>query len=520
MKIKGLLIGLVYSLIASTIFAQTSIEWGEQQSKSGGLINVLPLNPSNFYTLRWQGTSVFGGYYISKFDELKEVKSKRIITSVNNNIANFEDVILIEERPAVVLSNVKDGRDNIYLQQYGYDLEPRGEAKLIASYDLIKGKTKDPIQVVQSKDKKFTAIIWMLIAKKRGHDLYGFKVLDSKMNVVQQGEYEIPFESRNCVVSNNHLTNNGEFFFTVTEYDMDLLRDRNSVSPFKGMYLYQVVDADLKRYKLPLKGRRVEAASITSDDESIFTITGCYGEDNIAGIAGVFVMTVDFKNEEIDLEGFQPFDRGFITQNWSDREVERLERRIENGNSNEPTLYNYTMREAQMLSDGSIVGAMEQYYVQRRTVYNGMSYTNINYIYYYNDIVTFRFDPQGNLTWIQKIPKIQTSTNDGGPYSSYAFYIDGQNVNLVFNDNKSNYSESGTYNKGSLNSTAFGKKNNVVAHVKVDLTTGLTTREVLLTRKEIGTLIKPKLFTNDPVNKEMIVFTVFRGKEKFGVIKY
>jgi hypothetical protein len=46
MKIKGLLIGLVYSLIASTIFAQTSIEWGEQQSKSGGLISVLPLNPS------------------------------------------------------------------------------------------------------------------------------------------------------------------------------------------------------------------------------------------------------------------------------------------------------------------------------------------------------------------------------------------------------------------------------------------------------------------------------------------
>ena len=520
MKIKDLIVSAACSLIVPISFAQTTIEWGVEQAKSGGLVNVLPLNPSNFYTVRWQGNNVFGAYYINKFDELKEEKAKRISNSVNNNIANFEDVILIEERPAVILSNVKDGKDHIYLQQYGYDLEPRGEAKLIASYDLMKGKTKDPIQVLQSKDKNYTAIVWMLIGKKKGFDLYGFKVLDSKMNVVQHGEYELPFESRNTIISNNYLTNNGEFFFTVTEYNMDLLHDRNSVSPFKNLYIYQVKDAELKRYRLPLKGRRVEAASITSDEKSNFTITGCYGEENVRGIAGVFMMNVDFENEEINVEGFHPFDRGFITENWTDKEIERLERRIENGNANEPTLLNYSMGEAQTLEDGSVVGAMEQYYIQRRANYTGMSYGTVNYVYYYNDIVTFRFDKDGNIMWIQKTPKIQVSTNDGGPYSSYAFYIDGKNVNLIFNDNKENYTDAGTYKKGGLYSTSFGKKNNVVAHVKLDLLTGSSSRDVLLTRKEIGTLVKPKLFTNDPVNKEMIVFTMFRSKEKFGVIKY
>ncbi len=520
MRIKDLLFGGIFVLLAPLVIAQTQITWGKEYAKSGGLINVLPLNPSNFYTVRWQGTNLFGSYYLNKFDELNEVKAKKISTAVNNNLADFEDVILIEERPAVILSNVKDGKDNIFLQQYSYDLEPRGEAKLIASYDLVKGKTKDPIQIIQSKDKKFTAIIWLLVAKKKNNDIYGFKVFDTKLNIVQSGEYEIPFESRNSLITNHYLTNTGDFFFTLYEFDYDNYRNRSGVVPFRNLYLYQVRENELSKYKLPMNGRRPEAISISSDENSIFTITGCYGDENVSGISGVFYMKVDFINEELDGEGFTPFDRNFITQNWSDKEVERLERKIDNGSTGEPNLYNYSMRESHILPDGSIVGLMEQYFVQRRSYYDMRGYSTFNYIYHYNDIVAFKFTADGEIEWIQNVPKRQVSTNDGGPYSSYAFYIDGSSVNLIFNDSKENYSEAGQYIKDKLYVTSFAKKNNVVAHVKIDLYSGLTSRDLLTSRKEIGTLVQPKLFTLDEVNKEMIVFSVFKSKERFGVIKF
>ena len=60
----------------------------------------------------------------------------------------------------------------------------------------------------------------------------------------------------------------------------------------------------------------------------------------------------------------------------------------------------------------------------------------------------------------------------------------------------------------------------MVTQVKIDLFSGLTSREILTGRKDMGSLIKPKLFKNDIVNREMIVFSVFKGKENFGIIKY
>lgn len=111
-----------------TIAQQDSIEWGELEGRSGNLIEILPFHEKDFYTLRWKGGNIFGGYHLSRFDDLNETKSKRISIAVNNNIANFENVLIIDEHPVVILTNIKDNKEQVFLQQYSYDLDPRGES--------------------------------------------------------------------------------------------------------------------------------------------------------------------------------------------------------------------------------------------------------------------------------------------------------------------------------------------------------------------------------------------------------
>lgn len=514
----------IFFLITGSFLAaaqEKMLEWGELEGRSGHLIDMLPFHSKDFYTLRWKGGNMFGGYYLSRFDDLKETKTKRISIAVNQNIANFEDVLIVNDYPVVVLTNVRDGKEQVFLQQYNYELEPKGEAKLLAEYDLIKGMSKEPVRIIQSKDKKYFAVLWLLVAKKKENDVYGYVVYDDKYNEIDKGEYEIPIESRYSQITHHLLSDTGHYFFVVKEFKRN--EDRRSGQPdliYKAMHIYQVSnDIGLERYTMKVDGKRIEAISINSDDSTAFTITGVYGSNEFRGINGVFYMQLDIKNQKVIREGFQEFHKNFITEDWSQKELQKAEKRIERGKE-EPALYNYQMREAQILSDGSIVGVMEQNYVVVRSFSDTRSMVTFSYTYYYNDIVVFKIGESGHFDWVEKVRKSQVSTNDGGPYSSFASIVDGDRLRLIFNDNIDNYDQSGRYIPDNVYSSRFNLKHNVVAMTDIDLASGLQNRYTLFNRKETKTLAYPKLFRIDYDAKEMLIYTGFKGKELYGILNF
>jgi hypothetical protein len=511
-------------LIACQFFAmaqEKTLEWGELEARSGQLIDVMPFHSQDFYTLRWKGGSVFGGYYLSRFDDLKETKSNRISIAVNYNIANFEQVLIVDDHPVVILTNIRDGKEQIFLQPYGYDLEPRGEAILLAEYILIKGMSKSPIKVIQSKDKKYFAVLWLLVGKKKDQDVYGYAVYDNKFKKVDEGEYEVPFESRYSQITDHLLSNTGHYFFLVKEYTRNETKSYGQPDLiYKAMHIFQVSNDDgLDQYTMDVKGKRIEAISINTDDSSKFTITGVYGSNEFKGVQGVFFMDLDFRNQKVIREGFQEFGKNFITEDWSEKEIERAEKRESKG-KDEPALYNYQMREAQLLSDGTMVGIMEQNYVVVRSFSDTRSMITFSYTYYYNDIIVFKIGKGGTFEWIEKVRKSQISSNDGGPYSSFASIIDGDKIRLIFNDNIDNYDQRGAYIANSVYSSRFNLKHNTVAMTEIDLVSGLQNRYTVFGRKDTKTIAVPKKFTVDLNTKEMLLFTSYKGRELYGIMKF
>lgn len=516
--IKRALIFVVLLAPFFTMAQDKKLEWGELEGRSGHLIEILPFHGRDFYTLRWKGGNLFGGYYLSRFNDLKQVNTKRVSISVNQNIANFEEALIIDEHPAIVLTNIRDGREQVFLQSYGFDLTPRGDAVLIADYEIQKGMSKEPIQIIQSKDKKYFAVLWLLIGRKKDHDVYGYAIYDQKLNQIDQGEYETPIESRFSQITNHLLSNTGHYFFVIKEYEPNPERKFNqSDLVYKAMHIYQVNNnGELQKYTVSVRGKRIEAISVNTDDSTAYTITGVYGANEFKGVQGIFYMKLDFQNEQILEESFQEFGKDFITEDWSQRDIDIAEKREIKG-KDEPSLYNYQMREAQILPDGSMIGIMEQNYVVVRSFSDARSIMTYSYTYYYNDIIVFKIDKGGEFAWINKIKKSQVSTNDGGPFSSFASIVNGDKIQLIFNDNIENYDENGKYLPNHDYYTRFNMKFNTVALTEIDVKSGEQNRHTLFSRKETKTIAVPKQFRMDLSSNEMLLYTTYKGKELYGV---
>lgn len=522
---KQLLSAVAIALLTFTSEAQISVsEWSELEKKPGRLLNLLPIDANDFFALRKSGRGIFGSLQVSSHKFLKTQAKEKLVLRVNGSPATFEGSCIVGNHFVVLLSDKQNGHNAFYMQEYGFDLEPVGEPYQLASYELESKRRKfaGEFSVYQSENLEFFSVVWTIPGKSNEETKYGYKVFDEDLKPISQGEYSFPFQTKFCRVNAMHLSNTGDFFTVVTEYQpSESKRLFRNYRNYKTMHIYHITEEGMKDVEIDLDGKRVEALSINSDNNRMFIITGTYGEREKPGVNGLFYLKLDFKSQTVVQEGFEEFSEGLITQGWSDRQKKKVEKKRARGKDVDPQLYQYVMRDIHVLEDGSVVGSMEQYFVRVVTTTDSRGATRTTYYYYYNDIIAFKVGQDGGFDWHKKIKKYQVSANDGGYYSSYErFIVDGK-MYMIFNDNNLNYDESGNFsNDVKFRASTLSKKKNTVALVEMDLETGEFTRKMFFDRSELGAIAVPKLFNVDYNTGEVLVYAVKGAKEKFGIIRF
>ena len=523
---KHLLSATAIALLFFTTNAQITVsEWSDLEKRPGRLLNLVPRNSNDFFALRRVGRGVFGSLQVSSHKNLSIAEKEKLQLRANGSPANFEGTTIVGDHFVMFMSDKQEGRNAFFMQEYSEELEPLGNAYELASYEL-EGKRRrwaGEFSIYQSQNKDFFAVVWTIPGKREEETRYGYKVFDKDLQEVSGGEYEFPFESKYCRVNTMHLSNTGHFFTVVTEYqERESKGIFNSWANYKTMHVYHPTKDGMEDVEINLEGKRVEALNINSDNDSKFIVTGTYGEQQKAGIKGLFYLQLDFKTQEITSEGFEEFSEDFITLDWSDRQKKKVEKKRARGKDVEPKLYEYVMRDVHVLDDGSVVGSMEQYYVRVVTRTDPQTNaTTTTYYYYYNDVIAFKVGADGGFDWHNKIRKYQVSTNDGGYFSSYERFIDDGKMYMIFNDNSMNYDESGNFSdEDQLRSSTLSKKKNTVALVEIDLESGDYSRKMFFDRSELGAIAVPKLFNVDYNTEEVLIYGVKGTKEKFGIIRF
>tara|TARA_Y100000385_G_scaffold178154_1_gene184177 strand:- start:1189 stop:2769 length:1581 start_codon:yes stop_codon:yes gene_type:complete len=499
------------------------ISWGQLERKQGTLLYILPSAKNEFYALRWSGGRVFGHYKASKHSELKSIESSKIKLVANGSMANFEGAKVFNDRFVTFLSDRQDGKNVFYMQPFNSALEADGEPLSLASYDFTQNRGKGFFDIKISANGKYIGVVWQIPGKKGERHIYGFKVFNQDFELINDGEYRLPFSSELSEIHEHHISNTGDYFLCLSEYvQVEKKKLFTSNIEFKALHIYHITDDDgLQDFTLDLDGKRITAMAMYSDKDDLFVLTGIYGNKDQTGVSGVFHQRVNLKTEEILKEGFKEFDEEFITQGWSERELRKASKREERGKGG-AQLYNYKMRDVTFLEDGSIIGTMEQYYVQVQSNMDGRTGQSSNvYMYYYNDIIAYKIDTEGEFNWVDKIRKYQVSINDGGPYSSFESFVDSGSVYFIFNDHMRNYTDAGSFiDEERIHTANYGRKRNAIALASINLTTGEVSRETFTDGTKNKALVVPKLFSVNPRTGELWLYSVSGRKEKFGRLNY
>jgi hypothetical protein len=508
------------------------IIWGMLERSSGSLIEILPKSSTDFYALRWQGSATFGNYRLSEHENLGMLQQKRIKTVTQNGFATFETAFYFGDKLMVLLSDRNNSEMMLYAQLYDEMLDTEGTAELLASYTNSRIGSTPNFKIVQSANRKYLGVIWEIPGRRASSDVYGYKVLDANRMTVQTGEYVVPFDGNLSTINEHHITNTGAYILSITEHNRqnDRMFSRN-FDNYKALHLFKIQDNELKEFSIDVEGLRIDDMQLSSSESNYLTLTGLYGRGVRNGIEGIVTIKIDTELDSVLSKGVVRFSSEIAMERWNGNDWNQNNINNPNWNNrgmmNNQTFnnnyYDYLLRDLFVLEDGSIVGSMEQYYVYRRVNYDnrtGMT-SNITY-YYYDDIIAFKVSPDGNLAWQQRIPKSQVSMNDGGPFSSYSSFTDGKSINFIFNDSQRNYNEEGLFNLENRRVFPFNlsKRNNVGAIVQVDVNSGSFVRKTLFSRKEIGSIVVPKLFKINWVTKEILLYSILGTRERFGLLTY
>lgn len=275
------------------------------------------------------------------------------------------------------------------------------------------------------------------------------KLLDENLKIIVENDFMLPYPSFSIIQTK--LSNDGLIY--MAGYQMRTEKSttgiiRRDVNVYGNL---EVLVLDLESGEIEVldvslgEERVVKSFTFKIDSEGAIIISGLTGGSN-SGVSGGFYAkyNASLKEEAIN---FVDFEEDFITQDWSEKSKEKLEKQNEKNESKgeearNPNLYNYKIRDLIVKPDGTSTLLAEQYYVREvtrtYTTSNGGTRTVTTYYYYYKDIIALNFDDNGDLVWKTVIDKYQMSTNDGGYYSSFFTILDGNDINIIYNDRESN----------------------------------------------------------------------------------
>lgn len=529
---------LVFLFCCNLSFAQNfPITWGPLERTNGGLLDILPGNQLDYKTLCWSGGNAFGSFHLVSYENLTVLNNQRLKLVTETGLCNFLDAFSVGNQTLVFLSDRMNSNMLLYVQTYDEELS-LVSTNFVAEYQNANFGAKPAFQIIQSKNRKFIGVIWQIEGKGTQSDLYGYQILNESLEVLQKGEYTLPFDGNMSTINEHHLSNTGDYFIALTEHNK--ANDRiftRSFENFKAIHVYKASNNELKEFSIDLHGKRLDDTQMSSNDLGAFTLTGIYGSGNRNGIEGIFNIQIDPNDHTLNSETFIPFGQEIVQEAWSMRQQDRSNSNFNstgnigfnnngsfyNQSNFEPQLYNYRLRDFYTLEDGSMVGSLEQYYVYQRMNYDARtSMSTSMYYYYYDHIIAFRISKDGQLIWQKRIPKSQVSINDNGELSSYCSFQSEKSLNFIFNDHARNYDEGGLFNKdvNSIYTFNASRKNSTVAMVKIDLETGNVLREVMTNASEINSIVVPKLFKVDYSNKNILLYSISGSKERFGILNY
>lgn len=495
-------------------------QWGELQRSKGQLISILSDEKDQFSSIHSNTQLGGSSYLLTQYIALNAQSDMRIKPVSPQGFGYYVETLRFKQRHLIFIADRNGKEMKLFVKVMDDEQNVLEELELLTYID--QGPNALPnFYLLEAPNKDYFVVFYQIPGKRNGTDTFGYQIYDQELKTHGGGEHSLPYDANLSSIEDYFLTNNGEFFIGVLELMAVENHGVRVGKTFKNMHVYQFNKEGMKDFTFDLQNKRISNFILNAQNTNRLTLFGIYSNSEWNGMQdGFFSVQLNLETDSALAVGFLPFSREIMLSELTDAEQMRVIKRQERNNE-EPQLSRYEVRDIFTLKDGSYVGSLEKYYVYTSTNFNNQTGQRMttNY-FYYNDIVAFCIDTTGKLRWEQRIPKMQVSVNDYGPFSSFASFIDGEKLHFIFNDSKANYDAAGAFNSRVEDIAAFSlsKQRNVGAWVQIDLKDGHMQRQIIHERSDENILLVPKSFQRDAFKNGIYTYGVYGPQEKFGYI--
>ncbi len=307
------------------------------------------------------------------------------------------------------------------------------------SYEGYKKRQSASYSFTVSSDSNYLMFITDLPTDKEDSDRFGLMVFDNSMTQVwSKMDVEVPELDINFYRYDAQIGNDGKAYILAKIYDTSGKFKKDEVNYSFEMLVYSDDDSEAERFDVTLEDKFMSDVTFERLENGDFQVIGFYAESS--GVQnGVFNMLIDGESYSVSNVEKEEFPTDFIVQHASDKQKKKAAKKEAKGK--EVALYSFDIDELVENSDGTITMIGEQYYTYQTCTTDANGNRTCTYHYVYGNIIVVKFDEDGAVEWMELIPKVQHTVNDGGYYSSYALaQLEDGTIALVFNDNpKNNY---------------------------------------------------------------------------------
>lgn len=559
MKYIFLVIGITFFTQIAT--AKTNFEgevtWGEFMKSSRRSLSpdVIGQDGKSVYLVRDKIPFLGIGDYkktIEKYSlrNLELQSSARLEANYNGQKLKIIDYFMFGDRPIVysVFYDKKSRTTYSYLQAISKNnltlstpilvnkrIIPQQKGMFGKSMTKDLGNSSTNNRFLRSDDGELGYIVAEIYSEEKvdnNTEIVGFKgkLFDTDLKIVVENEFKLPYTNFSIVrtkLGNDGLIYMAGYPFEVVEDDSRLIKKTNKkFSSDLEILVLDLESGDIEVLKVEMD-RKISGFTFNIEEDGAIVVSGLTAIKNKSGVSGAFYVKYDRNFKEIG-ENFFDFEEDFITQGWSSRSKKKLRKKQEKNDrkgeeKTKPTFYKYRVSDLILKDDGTSTLLAEQYYVRvvtrTTTDANGRTTTTTTYYYYYNDIIALNFDENGELLWKEVIDKYQVSINDGGTYSSFFTVVEGNEINIIYNQRESDAFGTDGMNMAEKQKV---KRNTLAVNVVLD-EDGEQRKETLFDFEQGHLRLVPKVCSKAGDGIAFIyarAYSRFKKGDQIGVIRY
>ncbi|MBL4624218.1 MAG: hypothetical protein JKY42_03625 [Flavobacteriales bacterium] len=323
--------------------------------------------------------------------------------------------------------------EQIFVQELTFSNPKPKKSRLLFKVNgkLISQMGQNKIEIYQSFNESNYLIVYRRKPTekkdKKSFDKIGMMVFDEDMQEVWKKEVTMPYTEANMDNLGYTIDSQGNAYVLarVREGEKEGKEARLEVMMYDGGDEPEILEIKADGKHFP------HGITLHEGKNNKTYCAGFYGEGNSAN--GVYVSVLG-KNG-IENEQFYDIPLDIINQNKSERTQKKNAKKEDAGK--EIGIYELGLDEIVINPDGSFVLLSEVFYIRTTTSYNSSSHsTTTTYHYYYMEMFMAKISADGEMVWMNKMPKNQKRSTSSGGYgfgiNSSAYYSKSLNYDLSY----------------------------------------------------------------------------------------